>query len=184
MTGMKWWIWIAPLLAMLAGCGNSLHDLVAVNDEARVAALLKAHPESVRSLNRLGKTPLHYAVTYQRTACMQLLLDHGADINAQDKTGMTPLHVAAMMGFPEEAAWLLDHGAKIDLRDRFGDTPAHMAALFCNGRVVKLLHERGASIDGKNNEAKTVLDLAREHRCEKLAQYLESLTPAKQETAP
>lgn len=169
--------WLAPLLwcLLLPGCGASLHDVVSAGDTVRAEAMIGAHPERVHAVNKLGKQPLHYAVTYKQTACMELLLKHGADINAPDCTGMTPLHVAAMMGRKQEALWLLEHGAAIGPRDVFGDTPIHTAAVFGQGHLVKLLLDRGARLEDKNGRGKTPLELARENRQERTERYIEKL---------
>ena len=90
-------------LALLAGCAESPHDLVIRGERARLEERLAADPAQATLQNKLGKTPLHCAVTMRRRDMLDLLKRHGADLNAQDKTGMTPLHVAAMMGRPEEA---------------------------------------------------------------------------------
>ncbi len=167
---------VAGLLSLLLlGCGASLHDLVAAGDVPRAEALLKKDPSAAHSVNKLGKTPLHYAVSYKQVPCMELLLKHGADINAQDRTGMTPLHVAAMLGRKQEAIWLLEHGAALEPRDEFGDTPAHTAALFGQGHLVKLFLDRGADLAARNLKQKTPLDLARDNRQEKAARYIENL---------
>lgn len=161
------------LCLVLAGCGASLHDIVAAGDVQKVETMLARNPGLAHSVNKLGKTPLHYAVSCKQAECMELLLKHGADINAPDRTGMTPLHVAAMLGRKAEAVWLLDHGANRDARDSFGDTPMHTAAVFGQGHIIKVLWDRGADLRARNGQGKTPLDLARENRHEKAAAYIE-----------
>lgn len=169
---------LAPFILLLAGCGQSLHDVVACGDVDRVSAMLAQDPNAVHSVNELGKTALHYAVTNKQLAAMDLLLNAGADVNAQDETGMTPLHVAAMLGRRAEAAWLLDHGATLEPRDSFGDTPIHTAAIFGGGGVIQILNERGADLTAKNNAGLAPLDLARKHKQEKVAAFLLKLAGA------
>jgi ankyrin repeat protein len=166
---------MAVLCFVLLGCGASLHDTIAAGNTAQAEAMLVKTPGLVHSLNKDGKTPLHYAVNYKRLACMDLLLKYGADLNAGDRTGTTPLHTAAMTGQKDAALWLLDHGAAIESRDSFGDTPLQTAAVFGQGAMVKLLLDHGAKLDTKNTQGKTALDLARENRQEKVARYLENL---------
>ncbi len=161
---------------VLAGCGQSLHDLAARGDLDGMREKLASDPASLDSLDVLDKAPLHHAVSNKRIEAMALLVEAGADVNAQDKTGLTPLHVAAMQGRREEAAWLLDHGANIEARDAFGDTPVHTAAVYGMGGGIQVLHQRGASLTLTNNAGDTPLDLARKYRHERVVAYLEKLT--------
>ena len=48
----------------------------------------------VNSVDLLGKTPLHYAVTQNNPIVVLELINFGASLNAQDKEGNTPLDVA------------------------------------------------------------------------------------------
>ncbi len=164
------------LLAALAGCAPSPHDLVACgkNDELR-RVLEKDPAAAVSARDRKGKTPLHAAVSGENRPAMEMLVEHGADLNARDITGMTPLHVAAMLGRAAEAQWLVDHGADPDLRDDFGDTPAHTAAVFGQGGVIQILVARGAALDTKNSAGKTPLALARDNRQERVVALLENI---------
>ncbi len=159
----------------LAGCGTSVHDMVARGDMDALRSVLEADPARTDDRDQLDKTPLHRAVHCKRIGMMALLVACGADVKATDVTGMTPLHSAALLGRKDEAAWLLEHGADLEARDRFGDTPLHTAALFGHGHVVKLFHDRGAGLDVKNNSGKTPLALAIENRQDRAAQYIRKL---------
>ncbi len=159
----------------MTGCAPSLHDTVARGDVERVRMMLERDPQLASARGHLDKTPLHYAVTYKQSECLELLLRHGADINAPDYTGMTPLHVAAMLGRKEEAEWLLDHGAELEPRDIFGDTPLMTAAIFGNGHIVELLWRRGADLHARNNDGRNALELARHYRQERAEKFIERL---------
>jgi len=166
-----------PLLllaaTLLSGCGASLHDAVARGERETVQALISERPAAVHDRNELGKTPLHYAVTFKQEAMMALLVDAGAELDAQDNTGMTPLHVAAMLGRKDEARWLMEAGAAMDVSDHFGDRPVHTAALCGQGRVLKCLVDAGARLDERNHAGKTPLDLARSKAHDRVAAYIE-----------
>jgi ankyrin repeat protein len=160
---------------VLAGCADSLHDVVARGDLETAQAMLKADPSLVNGRNELGKTPLDYAVTFKQLGAMELLVRHGADVNAADNTGMTPLHVAAMFGRKAEAQWLVDHGASVEARDIYGDTPMHTAAIWNHGQIIQVLIAKGASLTEGNAKGKTPLDLARANRQTKVARFIEKL---------
>ncbi len=166
---------LLTVLFCMTGCAPSLHDTVARGDVERVRVMLERDPQLANARGHLDKTPVHYAVTYKQSECLELLLRHGADINAADYTGMTPLHVAAMLGRKEEAEWLLEQGAELEPRDIFGDTPLMTAAIFGNGHIVELLWRRGADIHARNNDDRNALELARHYRQDRVEKFIERI---------
>ena len=175
---------LLALLAVLAGCAPSPHDLIArgKNDELR-RALEQNAAKVAAARDRKEKTPLHAAVSCENRGAMEMLVEHGADINAADITGMTPLHVAAMLGRAAEADWLLEHGACMEARDSFGDTPVHTAAVFGQGGVLQVLAQRGAAVDTANTAGKTPIMLARDNRQPRVVALIESLLAGRAATA-
>jgi len=159
----------------VSGCGQHLHGAVARGDVDGMRALIAADPDSVHATDKLGKTPLHFAVTFKQLDTMAVLLEADAEIEARDVTGMTPLHVAAMLGRRDAAAWLVDRGADAGAVDDFGDTPIHTAALFGQGGIIADLSRRGASLTQPNAAGKTPIDLARAQRRDRVVAYLQKL---------
>ena len=157
------------LAAGLAACTPSPHDLVAAGKEGALRERLSENHALLNSRDRLGKTPLHHAVTFNQIAIMPLLLEAGANLDAQDVTGMTPLHGAALMGNAAAAQWLAEAGANLEARDKFGDTPAHTAALFGRSSVLRVLAAFGADLKSENSEHMTPLLLARHYGMEDTA---------------
>ena len=147
-----------------AGCQPSIHDIVGREDLETAQKMIGADPGLLDARNNLGKTPLHYAVTYGTVDLLDFLIAKGADLNAADNTGMTPLHTAAMIGRTEEAERLLKAGANLEACDTFGDTPLHLAAIHNQKAMVELLLDAGADPKTVNNEKLTPLDLARRYR--------------------
>ncbi len=160
------------LICLLCGCNQSPHDVVARGEIDVLLEMLEKSPERVHETNHLGKTPLHYAVSYKQTEGMTLLLRNNADVDAQDITGMTPLHVAAMLGRHDEAVLLLEHGANVLVEDKFGDTPLHTAAIHGQGHMVPVFYRAGVTLIHSNASGKTPLDLAIKHRHDRLASML------------
>jgi cytohesin len=160
----------AALFLVAAGCVGSVHDYAAKGDVAGLERMIAADPGLLESRNRLGKTPLHQAVTSGSTRTVQWLIDRGADVNARDDTGMTPLHVAAWWTSTERAKQLIAAGADLDARDAFGDTPLHVAAMHGRGAMSKYLVAAGADPSARNDEGNTPLDLARRHGYENIAE--------------
>jgi len=168
---------LAFVVVALEGCPPSIHDVVGREDLDQARAMIAENPDLVDAQNALGKTPLHYAVTYGAPELVDLLVSKGADVNAADHTGLTPLHVAAMLDHREEARRLIEHGAGIEARDAFGDTPFHFAALHGRLRMVRLLAQSGANTDTDtvNDNGVTPIEAARQNRKEHVVAFLKVL---------
>ncbi|MFC1794190.1 ankyrin repeat domain-containing protein [Planctomycetota bacterium] len=59
-----------------------------------------------------GSTPFGWAVGYDLTETVELLIAHGADVNAKDSNGHTRLQYAKRKGYTEMVELLRKHGAK------------------------------------------------------------------------
>ena len=77
-------------VASARNCVNSVKRYLLLKSE------LNCHVDSDFIFWR-GYTPLHFAVEFQCTETVELLLRYGADITRQDKNGNTPLHIAVGM---------------------------------------------------------------------------------------
>lgn len=96
---------------------EQLHQAAQDGDLARVNDLI----ERKYPLNRfddLGKTPLHYAVQYNRIEVVKRLIEAGANVNAHDERviGNTPLSDYARECTYEMAKVLIDAGADPTIR--------------------------------------------------------------------
>lgn len=155
---MRWTI-LGVCLA-LAGCGPSIHNAVAKDDLESVQALLAEDKGYCDARDRIGKTPMHFAITFARPQILGELLAAGCDVNATDDTGMTPLHVAAFIDLPGAVPMLLENGANIEAKDKFGDTPLHTAAMRGATRTVEALLAAGADAAARNDKDLTPRALA------------------------
>jgi len=166
---------VATVSVLFSGCTASLHDVIGRGDLEAARAMLQQNPDLVSAENELGKQPLQYAISYRQQDAMEALLEAGADINAADHTGMTALHAAALVGWQDGTRWLLAHGADRNKRDRFGDLPSHIAAIHGQGGIIKILFEDGDPLNEKNSAGMSPLDLARKHRKDRAAHFIEKL---------
>lgn len=91
-----------------------------------VLEALRAHGASLAAVDRLGRTPLHYAAC---PAFVDYACANGADPNAQDTLGNTPLHLK-VLGRSDVVRRLLECGARTDLKDRNGLTPIDRLSRF------------------------------------------------------
>jgi len=114
-------------------------------------------------VDRIGRTPLHYAALDGDAARVRQLLASGLIADAADDNGWTPLHFAAQSNAADATAILLDAGASVDAQEANGNTPLSTAVFNSrgHGEVIKLLRAHGANPHAKNDHGVSPLSLAR-----------------------
>jgi ankyrin repeat protein len=117
----------------------------------------------MKTLDREGRSALHYAARDGDLAAVEKLVAAGGDVNLQDKRGWAPLHFAAQACSEDVTGYLLAHGASVDLQDSFGNTPLSTATFASrgDGAVIRVLRAAGADPKRKNKSGVSALSLAR-----------------------
>jgi len=147
---------VTPLLYAICIGSAACYDVN--NDEYVKHSLEKrADIEVVRALLEMGakvntqqkqykkSTPLHYAVSFNRTDIIELLLDHGALVNAVDfKQNITPLQLALAQGHVDAAKLLLRRGADPTVRIENHPTALHFACVKGIADLISPLLKAGA----------------------------------------
>lgn len=130
------------------------------------------------SIDRAGRTPLHYAALANDADAVSKLLAEGADPNVADRSGFTPLHFAAEQGAIAAAEILLAAGAQVDATDSHGNTPLAAAVFNSRGRdeLIQLLRRHGADPQHPNNTGQTPAGAARLIANYDVAQFFADLT--------
>lgn len=100
-----------------------LHYAVARGERLILEKLIQMRPALVSRTDGLGRTPLHYAVTFRQFKLMNALIHNGANPLAIDAHGQTPLHFAAIKAAREFYLFLKFKGADGSLLDSFGLRP-------------------------------------------------------------
>ncbi len=96
-----------------------LHLAAGAGDTTLLKTLLN-NKINVNQRDPLGRTPLLFALLYDRTQAAKMLLGHGADFALNDEQGKTPLMVAAERRNIEGLKLLLHAGASIFAHDKQG----------------------------------------------------------------
>lgn len=125
-----------------------IHDAAKKGDVARLEELLRSGVP-VDTHDRHGLTPLGWAATSRRPACVKLLLEAYADYNHVERNGTTPLHRAAVVNDPDSVLLLLKAGANIEATDTSGRTPLSSAVIGISYRPIELLLDRGARLTNR-----------------------------------
>lgn len=131
-----------------------------VADEVDTLALLLEHdPAMADAQDRIGNTPLHYAVAARDRERVFLLLKYKADVNLANRQGTTPLHLTMDS---EVAARFLEVGADPNQPDSLANTPLHSAVKRRLKDIVRVMIEKKADASLANAGGKTPLNLAKD----------------------
>lgn len=98
-------------------------------------------------------------------------------INETETNKLTGLHVAVLNNNFELIKFLVDRQANLNGQDTYGNTPLHLAALRGNEGAVIYLISNGANPVIKNNDEKTVAEIAHQHEHLMLSQRIRDFTP-------
>jgi ankyrin repeat protein len=133
----------------------------------------------VATVDREGRTSLHYAAAQGDAARVAQLLAEGADPMLRDRQGWTPLHFAAQAYSVDVATKLLEAGAEVDAQDAHGNTPLLRAVFDSRGRgeVIQLLRRRGADPHRTNYHGVSPVQLAETIANYPVAQFFGDLHP-------
>ncbi len=163
-------------MAMAGPLGNAAK----AGDIAEIERLL----DEGADVNESGlATPLFYAIQYNHTDAVRLLIERGADVNKASTWG-TPIHGAAKRGAAEIVALLLEKGADPTVTAAEGITPLHSAAGSGSVKAVQYLLDHGADVNALTTLEKPPIHYAMRNGHEAVAQLLIDHGWAPPEVAP
>lgn len=154
------------------GAHYDVFSACALDDEARLRALLAEDPAAVGARHSDRTTPLHWAAAAGAGTCAEVLLAGGADVGALNSGKKTPLHKAAEPHGVTPADWtfppiervialLVRNDANVNAQDNKGRTPLHLATYGGSAAVAEQLMALGADTTVKNKRGKTAFEVAR-----------------------
>jgi len=124
----------------LKGKQTPLH-LSAMNGLVAVTGTLLSAGANVNVINKIGQTPLIYAVIEQQVAVIKILLDNQADVNQGNPlhSNWAPLHWAALSDNPLVVEAVLGNGGVKNVKDASGRYPVTLAEEHGKVNVVEML---------------------------------------------
>ncbi|CAN0319340.1 unnamed protein product, partial [Ectocarpus fasciculatus] len=150
------------------GSSNSLSPLYLACRNAAMTRTLLDLGADVKSVDKLGFTPLHWAACSGIPEVVDALIDFGADVEAQSLSvtqnelhsfkGLTPLHLAAFYKKSCTLLALLQRGGNANARDDDGQRPLHLVCKCPDARSVALadlLLRWGADETATDNDGNT-----------------------------
>merc|ERR1711971_44209 len=130
----------------MRGQQTTLH-LAAMNGLVEVVKVLITHGAEINSTNKIGQTPLIYAVIEEKPEVIKALLEAGADVNKGNGLhwGWRPLHWAALTDNIDILEVLLTREDIKNVKDDTGTYPHALAEQHGKRKVLELL--RGMAED-------------------------------------
>ncbi|KAI4191412.1 MAG: hypothetical protein L6R41_000063 [Letrouitia leprolyta] len=110
------------------------------------------------------RTALHFALEFQSSRVVKLLVAKGASIEVVDDWGETPLLKAVMSKSLDQVALLISRGASLEAQGSSCWTPLMQASLNGSLEIVRMLLENGAKVNATVKSGETALYLAAEKR--------------------
>ena len=141
--------------------------------EFMVTELLKRGADPNKEKGYSGSTPLHLAITEEKTDLVKKLLKKGAHLETKDDYGYTPLLEAVNYGAPEEIIdLLLEHGADVHAVEEDKKCALHFAAQNDDEDVMRKMIARGVSVEAEDKDGWTPLHEAAYYGSEDVAEVL------------
>ena len=139
--------------------------------QREIVKKLLASGANVNCKSEFGYSPLRYAVRYNYTEVVSLLMGvPGLDIETKDSDNRGPLHFACENGNVDIARMLLMCGANVNSRGPSGKTPLMLAfQTEMEDLIFLLLEDPAIDMNAKDFEGKTALHCALEVVCEDIS---------------
>jgi serine/threonine protein kinase len=100
---------------------------VARGDQLLIEKLIQMKPDLINKPDDEGKTPLHYAVLWQKLKIVNTLLEYRADVRAVDAKLQSAMHFAAIKGFLDLYLLFKARGGEGTAKDIYGMRPLDYA---------------------------------------------------------
>jgi len=129
------------------------------NGEKYVELLIK-YGANINLVNCDKETPLHIAISYNKSPIIKLLLANKADLTIKNNKGETQLDIAFKYNQIDNMIELIKIGANPNIQNDNGKTPLHLAINANRIDFLNVLLENRANPNVQNNNKETPLHLA------------------------
>jgi ankyrin repeat protein len=164
------------VLRLLVDSGPPLDifDAAAIDDGARIEALLRDDKSLAQASGDDGLAPLHVAAACGSEGVIALLLRARAGIESRTADGrdQTALHAAVGPRQAGAVRALLRLGADPNAARRGGETPLMMAAAANDREILEMLVAHNANVELRDAQGRTAADVAVAHGHRELAARL------------
>jgi len=151
------------ILTLVDPCGYlPIHFAIASHNEYLFNLLIEifnTFPSPLfyfNSPDRVGNTPLHWAIMMMNYQAAVVLVQNGADISRMNSSGKTPLHLVVSACFSSNSQtdlashrrmvkFLISVGARVDCYDINNVTPLHLASEIGDASLVETLIQDGGA---------------------------------------
>ncbi|OQX30063.1 MAG: hypothetical protein B0D92_00430 [Spirochaeta sp. LUC14_002_19_P3] len=152
------WFFTPEMLFQTDNAGRTIlhHALLEASEVAKINTLL-AIGSNPNMRDFMGETPLHYAVKYELTNHMEVLLLNGANLFLENNSGISPLILAFERGIPLTLQILEGH---LNIEDEWGNTPLFHAISWEDIRIIDALLTEGANPNHRNAQGESPIHRA------------------------
>jgi ankyrin repeat protein len=142
---------------------TALHWAIKENRTEIFNKLLEASDvNTINSVNKYGRSALHFAVIFKRKQAIKRLIEKGADIDMKDQWGCTPLMLAQGNWRYELCVLLCAAGADLSIKGLNLNAMLFSAVESNNADAVRKLADAGVDVLRRNATGQTALDIALE----------------------
>lgn len=92
--------------------------------------------------NERNESLLHYAVLYNNSMALKMLLDYNINVNTKDRLGLTPLLLAIQFNNIGFVKILLRLNANVSLKDERGEDAFYKAFFYSRNMIIEILKEK------------------------------------------
>ncbi|MEM7184992.1 MAG: ankyrin repeat domain-containing protein, partial [Spirochaetota bacterium] len=128
-----------------------------------ISYLFKERGANVNVRDKLGRTPLHYAVDSENMKIISYLLEkQKANVNVKDREGNSPLHAAVSQGNLKIVTYLLSKGADPNEKDSNGNNLLFSIPISTTDslQILNLLLAKHVGINDRNTVLHRFLNFA------------------------
>ncbi|KAF5242936.1 hypothetical protein FAUST_3104 [Fusarium austroamericanum] len=127
--------------------------------------LLEYQPNSnvVNQRDPKGRSPLRWALEYEKWGTAQILVQHGSEVNENNEDGWKPLIAVTKVNIYEMVQFLINKGGDVNGRDNDGRSALSYAVRNYNKDITLLLITKGADVNIRGENCPSNIEISLRH---------------------